>query len=117
MLRDDFVPAITPATVERFRSHVENLDATGNAPEAAADLAVMTELMAKDTLVIQEIPVYLSHFAELVGRMDRNISNLEDANQLPMSLLPWLLIGLGTAVTLLALVQLATLGPLEARGR
>ncbi len=78
-------------------------------PDMGKDFAGVVSLMGKDQAIVQGMPTYLAHYDNLVARMDRNVNNFDQANALPMGAMPWMFVGPGVAITLLALIQLAAL--------
>ncbi len=78
-------------------------------PSMGQDFAVVVGMMDKDVNIVQGLPTYLDHYDNMVLRMDRNVENYHQANGLPMGLLPWMFIGPGAVIALLAAVQLFAL--------
>ena len=77
-------------------------------PAMGQDFAGVVGVMSKDTDIVQGMPTYLAHYDNLVARMDRNVTNFDQANSLPMNSMPWMFVGPGVAITLLALIQLGS---------
>jgi hypothetical protein len=84
-------------------------------PAMGQDFAAVVAMMDKDVNIVQGMPTYLDHYDNLVARMDRNVGNYDQANGLPMGLMPWMFIGPGALIAVLAAVQLTVL--LRPRGR
>jgi len=76
-------------------------------PAMGQDFAGVVGIMDKDVDIVQGMPTYLAHYDDLVARMDRNVENFDQANGLPMGLMPWMFVGPGAVIALLAVVQLA----------
>ena len=76
-------------------------------PAMGQDFAGVVAIMEKDVDIVQGMPTYLDHYDNLVARMDRNVDNFDQANGLPMGLMPWMFIGPGVLIALLAAAQLA----------
>lgn len=85
-------------------------------PAMGEDFAGVVGLMEKDVGIVQGMPAYLDHYDDLVLRMDRNVDNFDKANGLPMGLMPWMFVGPGVLIVLLAAAQFAaTILPLRRR--
>jgi hypothetical protein len=75
-------------------------------PAMGQDFAQVVGMMEQDVDIVQNMPVYLDHYDDLVARMDGNVGNFEEASALPMDLMPWMFIGPGVVITVLAAGQL-----------
>jgi hypothetical protein len=87
-------------------------------PAMGEDFSGVAGMMEADLDIVQGMPTYLAHYDDLVARMDRNVANFEEANGLPMGLMPWMFIGPGLVIAVLAVVQLVAtlrLGGVSAR--
>lgn len=75
-------------------------------PAMGQDFQGVVGMMDKDVDIVQNMPKYLAHYDDLVARMDSNVANFDKANGLPMGLMPWMLVGLGAIIAILAALEL-----------